>query len=109
MLIKKMVLWSMLLCFLQSCTSTTSNPATQLLGSWQVEMAGINLIVEYSEIMVQVGGNAPVQYKLEGDELTFVDGGSQKRMIRFPGKDQMVQSDPLTGTERVYTRLGSSI
>lgn len=86
----------------------TSTPATQLLGTWQVEMAGVDLVVEYSEITVQIGGNAPVPYKLDGDELTFVDGGSQSRMIRFSGKNQMVQTDPLTGTERTYTRLDSS-
>ena len=108
MRIKKLVLWGMLLCLLQSCTSVTSSPATQLLGAWRVEMAGVNLVVEYTEIMVQIGGNAPVPYNLVGDELTFLDGGSQSRIIRFSGKNQMVQTDPMTGTERTYTRSDSS-
>ena len=105
MSINKVVLWSMLLCLLQSCSSMTSNPATQLLGKWQVEMAGVNLVVEYSETMVQIGNNQPVSYTLTENELTFLEGGSQKRVIRFSGENEMIQADPLTGTERVYTRL----
>ena len=105
MRIQKVMLWSLLLCLLQGCVNLNKNPAENLLGKWQVNMAGIDLMVEYSETMVQIGENAPVSYSLAGNELSFLNGGSQKRIIFFKGKNEMIQTDPLTNTERVYSRM----
>jgi len=108
MWIRKLVFGSMLLCLLQGCASLTTNPATQLIGKWQVEMAGVKLLVEYTGDMVQIGNNEPVTYTLNDAELSFENGGSQKRLIRFSGRNEMIQTDPLTGTERIYTRINSA-
>ncbi len=105
MINKKIVLVGMVLTLLQGCVNMNANPAEHLLGRWQVDMAGVELMVEYTETTVQIGDNAPVAYTLSGNELSFANGGSQKRIIMFSSKSEMIQTDPLTNTERTYTRL----
>ena len=95
----------MVLALLHGCVNLNANPAEQLLGKWQVDIAGVELIVEYTQTSVQVGDSAPVPYALTGNQLTFTNGGSQKRVIMFSSKREMTQTDPLTQTERIYTRL----
>ncbi len=105
MWIRKLVLISMVLALLHGCVNLNANPAEQLLGKWQVDIVGVELIVEYTQTTVQVGDSAPVPYALTGNQLTFTNGGSQKRVIMFSSKREMTQTDPLTQTERIYTRL----
>ncbi len=105
MWIKKLVLMSMVLASLYGCVNLNTNPAEQLLGQWQVGIAGVDLLVEYTQNTVQVGDSDPVPYTLSGNMLTFTNGGSQQRVITFTNKREMIQTDPLTNTSRIYTRL----
>ena len=72
MWIRKLVLVSMVLALLHGCVNLNANPAEQLLGKWQVDIAGVELIVKYTQTTVQVGDSAPVPYALTGNQLKSI-------------------------------------
>ena len=90
---------------LQSCISMTVNTAEQMQGIWQSKVGGFPIVVEYNDTTVKIGDNKPVLYQLDGDQLTFADGGTQLIVISFTGNDEMTQINQLTGTSQVFTRI----
>lgn len=93
-----------LLLLMTGCTTVAVDTSERIMGDWQSEVAGFPLVVSYTADTVQVKGSGPVPYTLSGNELRFADGGSQVRIVTFPSRDEMVQTDPLTGTEHRFTR-----
>lgn len=89
---------------LGGCTVIQPPPAEQILGRWQANVGGYPVTVSYDENAVTVAGAEPVSYSLIGDELQVAGGESQVRHVSFPSRDEMVQHDPLTGTETRFVR-----
>ncbi len=87
------------------CTFSRPVPSEEIIGRWSGEIGGYPVEVAYDESAVTVTGSGPVPYRLNGDELTFEGGGSQVRIVSFPSANEMVQSDPMTGTQHVFTRI----
>jgi hypothetical protein len=80
-------------------------PASELLlGSWQTQVGGFPVTVEYTSTAVSVDGQPPVSYQLAGDRLQIAEGGSQVRILQFPSNAEMVQIDPMTGSEHRFNR-----
>jgi hypothetical protein len=104
MLIRRLFLIALVFS-VSACSSFGGNPAERLAGEWRTEVAGFRVTVVYSDDTVRVGQSEPVPYVLEGDRLSFVDGGSQVRILSFPSRDEMVQTDPMTGTQHAFVRL----
>lgn len=97
--------WSVVLLLLQGCVVTGPVASEAILGSWQTSVGTFPMVVVYSESTVHVGSNGPVSYSLEDDQLTYADGGQQIRVVSFPSAAEMIQTDPVTGTEHRFTRL----
>lgn len=87
------------------CSTFRPAPADAILGRWSSEVGGYPVIVAYEPSQVLVEGGTPTAYQLDGNELRFQDGGSQMRLVRFPSRDEMIQTDPMTGTEYLFTRI----
>jgi hypothetical protein len=81
------------------------DPATDIIGRWRAEVAGIPVVVEYATSTVSVADGPAVGYTLEQDRLTFDGGGGQVRIVSFPSSTEMIQTDPLTGTRHHFRRL----
>ena len=88
---------------LQACISLSAKD--QLIGQWQSELGGFPIVVSYSETTVKVGSHEEVPYLLEGEQLSFADGGSQVILISFTNKNEMIQENQLTGSRQVLTRI----
>ncbi|MCB1647030.1 MAG: hypothetical protein KDI36_16335 [Pseudomonadales bacterium] len=97
-----------LLLWFSGCAVLKPDPAAQLPGDWQGSLAGFPVVLHYTATGVVVGDNPEVPYKLDGDRLTFQDGGTQLRLLSFPSRDEMIQTDPLTGSEHHFKRLNSN-
>jgi hypothetical protein len=96
---------AVMLMFLQGCTLMGPAPEEAILGSWQASVGTFPIVVTYSVDNVQVGSNTPVSYSLDGNRLSYADGGSQVRLISFSGTEEMIQIDPVTDTEHRFVRL----
>ena len=92
-----------------SCASLNIAPAKTLVGQWQTQLGGFPVLMEYTASAVSVDNQAPVTYTLAGDRLSFSEGGQQVRILSFPSKNQMIQLDPMTGTEHRFDRLPESL
>lgn len=101
----KALLGAMCLTLLCSCASLGPAPAEQILGTWQTKVGAFPLTVVYSADAVQLGDSAPVPYQLDGDRLTYAEGGQQVRIVSFPESSQMQQLDPITGTAHLFSRV----
>jgi hypothetical protein len=101
----KACLSSILLALLiTACSTIPSDPATQILGDWQSEVGGFAVVSTYTADKVSVDRHNPIDYTLDGNRL-MIDGDPMTvRIISFPGKGQMIQLDPVTGTAHLYTR-----
>lgn len=91
--------------FVAGCSTLRVEPAEAILGRWSSEVGGYPVTLVYAESTVTVDGSDPVPYLLDGNELRFTGGGSQVRLLSFPSRLEMVQTDPMTGTEYVFTRV----
>ncbi len=80
-------------------------PAELILGEWQTSVGSFPLTVTYAASTVQLGAANPVVYQLEGDRLTYPDGGEQVRIVSFPEPAVMQQLDPITGTQHLFSRV----
>lgn len=101
-------LFMMLVSVAAGCASFKPEPMQLLKGHWQSEVGGYPIVLSYSETSVQVNGEAPADYTTDGNTITIVSADSeheQTREIRFQGRNTMVMTDPLTGTERTYVRV----
>ena len=90
-----------------SCATTTTtapDPGQQILGRWQSNLAGFKVTSIYSATDVMTEGHAGVPYTLNGDRLTLAADSTTARIVSFPAAGEMIQLDPMTGTEHRYTR-----
>lgn len=90
---------------LSGCMAFRADPGERIVGQWRTQIGGFPVIVEYGEEAVQVANYQPVQYQFDGNQLTFEQGGSQTRIVSFPSSDEMIQTDPMTGTEHRFVRV----
>ena len=90
---------------LSGCATMGAAPAELILGEWQTRVGSFPLTITYAETTVQLGGAEPVAYQLDGDRLTYADGGQQVRIVSFPEPSVMQQLDPVTGTAHMFSRV----
>jgi len=90
---------------LQGCAVFGPKPAEAIIGQWQTQVGNFPVSVTYEMDTVQSGTNMPVPYGLSGNQLTYADGGQQVRILSFPTGGEMIQLDPVTGTEHRFSRL----
>ncbi|MEM7365509.1 MAG: hypothetical protein AAF525_15930 [Pseudomonadota bacterium] len=99
----------MMLVFVASgCAWFKPDPMHRLAGQWQSEVGGYPVVLSYTETSVQVNGEAPTDYSKDGNTIKIVSADGeheQTREITFQGRNTMVMTDPLTGTERTYLRV----
>ncbi len=95
----------LLLALVSGCSTFGRSAGDAIVGRWSSEVGGYPVVVSYDGSMVTVDGASPVAYMLDGNELSFDGGGSQVRIVRFPSRSEMIQSDPMTGAEYLYTRI----
>ena len=94
-----------LLGLLQSCAIFSASEPQGIVGDWTSQVGGFPVRVTYSESTLQIGDNAPVNYVLNEGQLTVSDDTAQTRMVSFPTTNEMIQLDPLTGTEHAFFRV----
>ncbi|MCH7743252.1 MAG: hypothetical protein IIB71_11385 [Proteobacteria bacterium] len=94
-----------LVVLISGCASTGNNPAQMIVGSWQSELGGFPLRIEYTKDTVKIGDYNAVAYQIDEGKLILAQEGSQPRMISFPSADEMIQTDSLTGTEHKFIRV----
>ncbi|MDK1023522.1 MAG: hypothetical protein QGD92_04740 [Gammaproteobacteria bacterium] len=82
----------------------TVQPASQIIGSWDGQLHGFPIVVEYTETTVGVSGTEPVAYSIEDNVITLATENVQTYRIEFPSKHEMIQIDDVTGTEQRYIR-----
>ena len=90
------------------CASFKIDPMHRLTGYWQAGVGGYPIVLSYTETSLQVNGEAPADYSKDGNKITIVSADGehkQTREIRFQGKNTMVMTDSLTGTERMHLRI----
>jgi len=102
---KPLLLVTLAILLLQGCVSMGPKPAEAILGSWQTTIGAFPLVVTYGVDTVKSGTNPAVPYGLSGNELTYADGGKQLRLVSFNPEGEMIQLDPITGTEHKFTKL----
>ena len=88
--------------------STGQSVGQRIIGEWQSSIAGYPVLVQFTSTTVRVAGAPAVPYRLDGDRLSFANGASQVRIVTFPSSNEMVQTDPLTGTEQHYRRAAGT-
>lgn len=90
---------------LAGCASMGGGPQKRIVGEWRSFLGGYPVLVTYTSSTVRVDNSSPVGYRLNGNHLSFPKGGSQVRLVTFPSRTEMIQTDPLTGTTQHYTRV----
>ena len=82
----------------------TPRPASRVIGSWDSELHGFPIAVEYTQTTVGIGDTEPVPYSIDGNLITLGTENSQRYRVEFPARDEMIQIDEVTGTEQKYVR-----
>lgn len=90
---------------LQSCAIFTASPQKAIIGDWTSKVGEFPVRVTYSASTVQIGDNEPVSYVLNEGQLMVADDDGQTRAVSFPTKNEMIQLDPLTGTQHAFMRV----
>ncbi len=101
----RLALITLVLAILGGCLSLPVNKTNQLLGTWRSEVGGFPVVVAYSETTVRVAGYNELPYQFEHDSLVIAGDVTQTRIVSFPSADEMVHTDPLTGTEQRFSRI----
>ena len=102
--LKNMLLVPLIL-LLGSCALNRTVPGDLIIGSWQSDLSGFVLSSVYSADDVSLDGYSPVPYVLVGDRLVIDGDETSARIVSFPSRDQMVQTDPLTDVRQEYRRF----
>ncbi len=90
---------------LSACVSTGGRQADLIVGTWETRVGGFPLEVTYGEDTSTVSGYDAIPYTIEEDRLVVGGAGGFVRILSFPARDEMIQTDPLTGTEQRYVRV----
>ena len=94
-----------LLTLLVVVTGCATNPSKAIVGTWQTEVGGFPMQVTYTPETVQIEGYEAVPYQMTETELVVDREGSQAKTVEFVSKNEMIQSDPVSGTSQTYTRI----
>ena len=92
---------------LSACTNRQVIPSQHIQGHWQSDLAGFTIKSTYLDGLVSVDSHAPIVYELDGDRLIIGGDALSLRIVSFPSDSEMIQLDPLTGTEQRYRRIQS--
>lgn len=95
----------LLMLLLSACTSKPQDPSQQILGRWQSLVGGFTVTSVYSATTVAIQGHNAKPYVLEDSRLIIDGDGASSRIVSFPSTSEMIQLDPLTGTQHRFTRL----
>jgi uncharacterized protein YdhG (YjbR/CyaY superfamily) len=76
----------------------------RIVGNWHSDLAGFQVVYEYTSTTVGIVPHAPVPYSLEGDLITFQFEDPQTRKVEFLSGDVMVQTDERTGIRQTFKR-----
>jgi hypothetical protein len=87
---------------LSGCMTVT--PASRIIGSWDGQLHGFPIVVEYTQSTVGISGKEPVPYTIDGDVITLATENAQTYRVEFPSGGEMIQIDDVTGMEQKYTR-----
>ena len=82
----------------------TVKPASRIIGSWDGQLHGFHIVVEYTQTTVGISGMEPVPYAIDGNVITLATENAQTYRVEFPSRDEMIQIDDITGTEQKFTR-----
>lgn len=88
-----------------ACTTTPTNRAAEIVGIWESDLAGFTVTSVFSATDVSVDGHEAVAYQLAGNRLIIGGDDTSARIVSFPSGSEMIQVDPLTGTEHRYTKV----
>ena len=94
-----------LLMLLAGCQSVLDTPAQKILGTWQSEVGGFPIEHLYDAKTVSISGRDAVAYQLMEDSLLVDSLGASNRIVSFPSEDEMLQTDPLTGSVHRFLRF----
>ncbi len=83
----------------------SGDPSKLIVGTWKSEIGGFPVTHHYDENTVRVVGYDAVPYHLEDDLLTLDSEGGSDRVVSFPSGSEMLQTDPLTGSVRTFSRV----
>ncbi|MEX0941816.1 MAG: hypothetical protein WD002_04655 [Pseudomonadales bacterium] len=92
---------------MSGCALIPVDPSEGIVGEWQSVVGGFPVSVRYTDTTVQVGDGSAIGYSLNDNELKVAGETSQRRIVSFPSRDEMILRDPLTGSEQRYVRAGS--
>lgn len=90
---------------LSACAVTPVTIQERIVGSWHTDLAGFQVVFEYTTTTVGIAPHAPVPYTLEGDLITFQFQDPQTRRVEFLSSNVMVQTDEITGIKQTFTRM----
>ncbi len=90
---------------IQSFAVFTASEQQRIVGNWTSTVGGFPVRISYSESTLQIGDNGPVSYVLNDGRLTVSDDAAQSRIVSFPTRNEMIQLDPLTGTEQAFSKI----
>jgi len=82
----------------------TAKPAARIIGSWDGQLHGFPIVLEYTQTTVGISGKEPVPYSIDGDVITLTTESGQTYRVEFPARGEMIQIDEITATEQKYTR-----
>lgn len=87
------------------CDTVPRAPELIIVGTWRGDVAGVPVVYEYTDSTVRVVGHDAVPYQIDDGVLTLLVEGGSERTVVFPTRDEMIQTDPLTGTELKLLRV----
>ena len=99
MIFQKCLIIAIFVALVSSCQSVGSNPAKSIEGVWTSQIGGFPLTVEYAAGQVHIEGHADIPYTIEKNSLVIA---GVTRLVSFPSRDEMIQTDPLTNTDQKF-------
>ena len=103
---KSYLILILLMAMLAGCTVAPADAADQIMGTWRSEVGGFEITSTYTAAEVTVTGHAGMAYSLDGDRLVIGGDDTTVRIVSFPAEGQMIQLDPMTGTQHIFMRSG---
>jgi hypothetical protein len=105
MRLQQILLTTMFVMLVSSCQSMGSNTAKSIEGSWTYQIGEFPVEIEYSAGQVHLAGHSAMPYSIEQDRLVVA---GVTRLVSFPNRDEMIQTDPLTNTDQKFMRVKSN-
>ena len=81
------------------------DPAEQIIGTWQSELSGFEVVSAYTNSTVAVDNNEPLSYTLIDGQLVVGGDKTITRLVSFASGGDMIQIGPMTQSERRFIRV----